>query len=107
MSEKGYKNTIDYSVFGDLSMCYARIGDISKAYELLDKLSWHEVHNKIRKYHKSKLLVVEGNHDEAMDSLSVSIQLGYPFETYSFRFDNNLKPLFDNPRFQEMVKVKG
>ena len=95
----GFKDVVDYFVFGDLSICYAHEGKMSKALELLNKLSL----DGSRIYYKSRLLVIEGKYDEALDSL---IQSGHSFEIDSYKFDRNLKPLFDNPRFQELVKAK-
>ncbi len=106
LSEIGPENITDYTFIGDLSMCYAQVGDMSKSYEILEKALRGESFEDIRKYHKSKLLVVEGKLEEAIDSLSISIQLGYGFETFRYQFDHNLKPLFENERFLDLVKVK-
>ena len=57
-------------------------------------------------YKESEQCKEEGKYDEALDSLSRAIQLGYNFDDASYRFDRYLKPLFDNPRFQELVKAK-
>jgi class 3 adenylate cyclase/tetratricopeptide (TPR) repeat protein len=98
----GYKDVGDLAVFGDLSICYAKNGQMSKALELLNTIE----RDGSRNYYKSRLLILEKKYDEALDSLSVAIRLRHPFGIDYYKFDHNLKLLFDNPRFEELVKVK-
>ena len=102
ISKTGKNNFISDDIYGDLSFCYAMQDQMFKANKLLNELDRPSA----RKYFKSRILVIENKYEEAMDGLSEGKGLSYSFDWNTYIFDYKLKPLFDNLRFQELVKAK-
>ena len=93
-------------IVGDLVACYAHLGMIDKM-ELPQIESSPKVQGKMRAYCEARAQTILENYDEALESLSKAIQLGYEFNDWSYQFDYHFRPLFEDPRFQQLVKPKG
>ena len=98
-----------YRWFGDLMACYAYVGDKSKLRLLQNEGFWPSSNRPGVQniYYKARVQTILGGHDAAIESLAFAIQEGWNFNDWSYAFDYHFRPLFDDPRFQQLVSPKG
>ena len=93
-------------LLGHLAACYAHVGKLNEANQMTKDIVWHPSFEKFRDYNLALIQTINGDHEKALQSLILAIQSGYYFGFYSYGYDHHLLPLFDNPTFQNLIKVK-
>ena len=92
-----------------LGMCYAKVGQTEEASTIIDKImamQGNDFPEGFKHYNKAKIEVALDMHENAIASLKEALSGGISFQPRWFMEDAALKPLFDYPEFQEMVKPK-
>ncbi|MBC2838617.1 adenylate/guanylate cyclase domain-containing protein [Robiginitalea sp. SC105] len=96
----------DSDIMADLIPCYARMGATGKIDNLIEHY-WGPRINGFSAYLRALAETIRGNPDQALEYLATSIREGYGFDAWSYAYDYHFRPLFDDPRFQQLVRPKG
>ena len=97
----------DKRVQADLIASYAHLGATEKIERSISGLTQIPRSQGYIAYYLARAQTIQGNHDRAIDQLATAIQGGVNFDFVSFAFDYHLRPLFNDPRFQQLVRPRG
>ena len=105
--ERFLESDWDRRVQADLVACYAYLGESKKIDNLLSGIPQMSGKQGIIAYYHARAHAILGNTDQAIESVAAAIQGRFRFNTDTYAFDYHLKPLFDDPRFQQLVRPRG
>lgn len=101
------KKDWDWKVEANLVACYAHMGATEKIDKLIAGFPQNLRSQGLIAYYEVRAQTILGNHERAIEHLARAIQGRKNFDTTTFAFDYHLRPLFEDPRFQRLVRPRG